>query len=106
MARIIEKGGLEILFIIDVLNLEDVVWAVCTHSDPIRSITLIDHTRANFLDPMVRSRFDKNAGHTNSCAVIDACCPYALRDSFPKVAESSVEFKKQIKEKWKGILNL
>jgi UbiD family decarboxylase len=91
---------------IDVMNLEDVMWAVCTRSDPIRSITLIDHTRANFLDPMVRSRFDENAGHTSSCALIDACRPFPLRDRFPKVAESSAEFKKQIREKWAGILNL
>ncbi len=91
---------------IDVMNLEDVMWAVCTRSDPIRSITLIDHTRANFLDPMVRSRFDENAGHTSSCAVIDACRPFPLRDRFPKVAESSAEYKKQIREKWAGILNL
>src|SRR5215469_13805317 len=91
---------------IDVMNLEDVMWAVCTRSDPIRSITLIDHTRANFLDPMVRSRFDQNAGHTSSCALIDACRPFALRDRFPKVAESSAEFKKQVREKWAGILNL
>jgi UbiD family decarboxylase len=91
---------------IDVMNLEDVMWAVCTRSDPVRSITLIDHTRANFLDPMVRSRFDENAGHTSSCAVIDACRPFALRDRFPKVAESSAEFKKRIREKWAAILNL
>jgi UbiD family decarboxylase len=91
---------------IDVMNLEDVMWAVCTRSDPCRSITLIDHTRANFLDPMVRSRFDEKAGDTSSCAVIDACRPFALRDRFPKVAESSTEFKKQIREKWAGILDL
>ena len=91
---------------IDVMNLEDVMWALCTRSDPIRSITLIDHTRANFLDPMVRSRFDEKAGYTSSCAVIDACRPFALRDRFPKVAESSAEFKKQIREKWSGILDL
>jgi 4-hydroxy-3-polyprenylbenzoate decarboxylase len=91
---------------INVMNLEDVMWAVCTRSDPVRSITLIDHTRANFLDPMVRSRFDANAGHTSSCAVIDACRPFALRDRFPKVAESSAEFKQQVRDKWAGILNL
>jgi 4-hydroxy-3-polyprenylbenzoate decarboxylase len=88
------------------MDLEDVMWAVCTRSDPVRSITLIDHTRANFLDPMVRSRFDANAGHTGSCAVIDACRPFALRDRFPKVAESSPEFKKRVREKWAGTLDL
>ncbi len=85
---------------INIMNLEDVIWAVCTRSDPVRSITLIDHTRANFLDPMVRSRFDANAGHTGSCAIIDACRPYALRDRFPKVAESSAEYKQQVRAKW------
>ena len=91
---------------IDVLNLDDVMWAVCTRSDPRHAITLIDHTHANILDPMVRSRFDERAGHTGSCAVIDACRPFPLRDRFPKVAESSAEFKKQVREKWAGILNL
>jgi hypothetical protein len=55
---------------------------------------------------MVRSRFDTNAGHTSSCALVDACRPYALRDRFPKVAESSAEFKQQVREKWAGTLNL
>lgn len=91
---------------IDVLNLEDVVWATCTRTDPSRSITIIDDIHVNILDPMVRSRFDKNSGHTGSCAVIDACKPYQKFDEFPKVAESSAEFKKMVREKWSGILNL
>jgi 4-hydroxy-3-polyprenylbenzoate decarboxylase len=91
---------------IDVESLEDVMWAVCTRSDPRNSITVIDHTHANLLDPMVRSRFDEKAGHTGSCAVIDACRPFAAKECFPKVAESSAEFKKLVKEKWAGILDL
>lgn len=91
---------------IDVTNLEDVMWAVCTRTDPTRSITLIDDIHVNVLDPMVRSRFDRDAGHTGSCAVIDACKPYQRREQFPKVAESSVEFKKTIRKKWSGILKL
>jgi len=91
---------------IDVTNLEDLMWAVCTRSDPARSITIIDHTHANVLDPMVRSRFDESAGLTGSCAIIDACRPFALRKRFPRVAESSAEFKKQVKEKWAKILKL
>jgi UbiD family decarboxylase len=91
---------------IDILNLEDVMWAVCTRSDPQKSITLLDHTHANVLDPMVRSRFDEKAGHTGSCAVIDACRPFASKERFPKVAESSAEFKKWVREKWAGILDL
>jgi 3-polyprenyl-4-hydroxybenzoate decarboxylase len=82
------------------------MWAVCTRTDPTRSITLIDDIHVNVLDPMVRSRFDRDAGHTGSCAVIDACKPYQRREQFPKVTESSVEFKKTIRKKWSGILKL
>jgi UbiD family decarboxylase len=91
---------------IDVTNLEDVVWGICTRTDPIRSITIIDDIHVNILDPMVRSRFDKGAGHTGSCAVIDACKPYQLLEQFPKTAESSEDFKKFVRSKWAGTLNL
>jgi hypothetical protein len=42
---------------------------------------------------MVRSRLDEKAGHSASCTVIVTCRPFAARSSFPKVAESSAEFK-------------
>jgi UbiD family decarboxylase len=89
---------------IDITNLEEVMWAVCTRSDPARSIAIIDQTHANALDPMARSRYDKAAGNTASCAVIDACWPFRSLSKVPKVAESSEEFKKQVKAKWSGIL--
>jgi len=91
---------------LDITNLEEVMWAVSTRSDPARSITIIDQTHANALDPMVRSRYEPNAGNTGSCAIIDACWPYRARSKVPKVAESSEEFKKQVKDKWSGILPL
>ena len=91
---------------LDITNLEEVMWAVCTRSDPARSIGIIDRTHANALDPMVRSRYELNAGNTGSCAVIDACWPYRFLAKVPKVAESSEEFKQQVKAKWSGILPL
>jgi UbiD family decarboxylase len=91
---------------IDITNLEDVMWAMCTRTDPRHSITVIDGTHANMLDPMVRSRYDDNAGLVASCAIIDACRPYRLKDKFPKVAESSEEFKQQVRERWRGKLEI
>lgn len=91
---------------IDVMSLEDVVWAICTRTDPSRSIGIIDGVHVNVLDPMVRSRFEENAGHTGSCAIIDACKPFQHLSEFPKVAESSGEFKKTVREKWSRILKL
>jgi hypothetical protein len=66
----------------------------------------MDYTHDNMLDPTVRSRSDRQAGHTGSYAVIDACRPFAVRSSVPKVAGSSADFKKFIREKWSGILHL
>jgi 4-hydroxy-3-polyprenylbenzoate decarboxylase len=91
---------------IDITNLEEVMWAMCTRTDPRHSITVIDGTHANVLDPMVRSRYDDNAGLVASCAIIDACRPYRLKDKFPKVAESSEEFKQQVRERWRGKLEI
>ncbi|MGH7833165.1 MAG: UbiD family decarboxylase [Candidatus Binatia bacterium] len=91
---------------IDVTSLEDVIWAICTRTDPSRSLTIIDDIHVNVLDPMVRSRFDKSKGHTGSCAVIDACKPYQFLDVFPKTAESKEDFKQQVRKKWSGVLRL
>lgn len=91
---------------IDITSLEDVLWAVCTRTDPSRSITIIDDIHVNVLDTMVRSRFDERAGHTGSCAIIDACKPYRTLARFPRVAESSPEFKKMVRDKWSGFLKL
>ena len=91
---------------IDVTSLEDIIWAICTRTDPSRSITIIDDIHVNVLDPMVRSRFDKSKGHTGSCAIIDACKPYQFLTAFPKTAESKEDFKKAVRQKWSAVLNL
>jgi UbiD family decarboxylase len=65
---------------IDPGNLEQVMWAVCTRTDPAESIEFIRHSWGMALDPMVvRGEGDRLDALPMSRAVISACQPYARR---------------------------
>ena len=88
---------------IDVTNLEDVMWAVCTRSDPIS----LDHAHRPHAREFFSTRWcgrasTKMPATSSSCALIDACRPFPLRDRFPKVAESSAEFKNRSEKNGRG----
>jgi 4-hydroxy-3-polyprenylbenzoate decarboxylase len=68
---------------IDPTNLEEVVWAMGTRSDPQRDIDIITRTLTGPLDPVVPPGTPTNAHH-GSRAMIDACRPYEWFDEFPR----------------------
>jgi 4-hydroxy-3-polyprenylbenzoate decarboxylase len=70
---------------IDVSNLEEVVWALITRSDPATSIDIIRNAWSTPLDPRIEPERKAVGDHTNSRAVIDACRPWHWRDKFPAV---------------------
>ena len=81
---------------IDPRNLEEVMWAVCTRTDPATDIEIMKKTWGSKVDPMRRE-----PGPTyNSRALIDACRPFDWISEFPQVAEASPEFIKQVMDKW------
>jgi 4-hydroxy-3-polyprenylbenzoate decarboxylase len=84
---------------IDVTNLEEVVWAVCTRTDPATSIDFIRRAWASKAEPMLR------AGQPtfNSRAVIDACRPYEWINEFPKVAQADPAQLRELERKWGDI---
>lgn len=85
---------------IDVSNLEELIWAMLTRSDPAESIEIIRGTWSTHLDPRI-SPEDKEKGNlTNSRAIIDACRPFHWKDEFPKVNAPSPELAKESREKW------
>ncbi|MHB8568241.1 MAG: UbiD family decarboxylase [Nitrososphaerales archaeon] len=93
---------------IDPTNLYDVMWAVCSRTDPATSIDIIKDTWNTPLDPMT----EKSPGklieeYTGSRAMIFATKPISmiLKDTFPKVAESSPEVQAKFREKWKNLLD-
>ena len=76
---------------IDVSNLEEVIWALVTRSDPASSIDIIRNAWSTPLDPRIEPERKEAGDFTNSRAVIDACRPYHWRDKFPAVNQPSPE---------------
>ena len=76
---------------IDVSNLEEVMWALLTRSDPATSIDIIRNAWSTPLDPRIEPERKAIGDFTNSRAVIDACRPFHWRDKFPKVNAPTLE---------------
>ena len=70
---------------IDVTNLEQVMWAICTRCDPATAIQVIHGTRTSPADPRIPPEQRVTGNISNSRAVIDACRPYYWKDQFPKM---------------------
>ena len=64
---------------IDVADLNDIVWAMCTRCNPADSIDILRRTWSGPLDPII-PRDQK--GH-NSRAIIDACPPLRMDQGLP-----------------------
>ena len=84
---------------IDITNMEEVLWAVCTRTDPATSIDFIRRAWASKVEPMLRP----DDPPFNSRAIIDACRPYEWIDEFPAVAEANPDYLKELEQKWSHI---
>lgn len=87
---------------IDVTDMEDVLWAMSTRSDPARSIEIIKRCRSGPLDPAIPLA-DKGL---NSRAIIDCCRPFEWREQFPEVVETSPELMAKVTSAWGGQLEV
>ncbi len=89
---------------VDVTDLDELMWAVCTRSDPATSIDIINRAWSTHLDPRI-SPEDKEKGRLwNSRAIIDATRPYDWKDDFPRVNIPSPERRKKTLDKWGYLL--
>jgi UbiD family decarboxylase len=87
---------------IDPANLQEVMWAVATRTDPAIDIDIIQRGMGSKNDPMfVAYRYD---APFSSKAVIDACRPWDHIGEFPAVAEASKELQEKTRAKWKDLL--
>ena len=89
---------------IDVSNLEEVIWAMITRSDPATSIDIIHNAWSTPLDPRIPPEDRLKGQLTNSRAIIDATRPYAWRDKFPLVNTPSPEYARKAREKFSYLL--
>jgi UbiD family decarboxylase len=85
---------------IDVSNLDEVIWAMLTRSDPATSIDIIHNAWSTALDPRIHPDDKAKGKLTNSRAIIDATRPYEWRDRFPRVNMPSAEVRRKAMEKW------
>ena len=78
---------------IDPSDLQEVMWAMLTRSDPATSIEIIRNAWSTPLDPRIEPERRAVGDYTNSRAVIDACRPCHWRDKFPEVNAPTPEDK-------------
>ena len=89
---------------IDPSNLEEVMWAMVTRSDPATSIDIIHNAWSTALDPRIHPDDKVKGKLTNSRAIIDATRPYEWRDRFPMVNMSSPKRLQKTLEKFSYLL--
>ena len=89
---------------IDPSNLNDVMWAIATRSEPSESIDIIRNGWSSALDPRI-PQSEKDRGKTaHSKLIIDACRPFAWIDQFPPTTALSRSEAIAIEEKWLPII--
>ena len=85
---------------IDVTDINEVIWAMCTRVDPAKDIDIIRDCWSGPLDPIIPIE-DKGL---SSRAIINACRPLKWIDSFPKVVGASPELVEKTVAKWKKLI--
>src|SRR5262249_56906101 len=81
---------------VDVCDLDHVLWAICTRSDPEYSIKILDRAWSGPLDPIIPK---DRAGHS-SRAIIDACRPWEWRKQFPAQIRTDPALERRLLDKW------
>jgi UbiD family decarboxylase len=89
---------------IDVTDLDDVMWAVCTRVDPAEDLDLIRKAWATPLDPRIPPWQRARGDFSNSRLIIDATRPFEWRSEFPRVAEMSPALRRSIEAQWGDFL--
>ena len=90
---------------IDVTNLEQLMWAMCTRSDPKQSIQFIEGSWDSPADPRLSPEKRAKGDMTHSVAIIDACRPWTWRDKFPPANTPSAEIARKAREKFGWLLD-
>ena len=101
---LIDEGLIVVDEDINPRDLPEVMWAVCTRSDPAQDIEILRRCLSGPLDPMISPEQRKRRDYGMSRAIIDATRPYEWRNEFPVVAESTPAQKAQMLAKWQSKL--
>lgn len=108
MCRSVAYAGKYVVVVdddIDVANLQDLMWAVTSRSDPATSIDIIHDAWSTPLDPSIPPEKKARGDYTNSRAIIDACRPFHWKDKYPIVNMPLPETAKKTKEMFTWMLD-
>jgi len=81
-------------------DVNEVLWAIWTRSDPEESVDLVRNCWSTPLDPRISPERRAKGNFTNSRMVIDATRPFEWRDKFPAVVGTSAELQSKLRAKW------
>ncbi len=85
---------------IDPTNIAEVLWAMCSRTDPAEDIDIIRGTPSTQLDP----RIPRDAkAYVNSRGIINACKPYEWMDEFPASVDLEPDVVSRVRAKWKEL---
>ncbi len=82
---------------VDPTNTAEVIWAICTRSEPEKDIDILRRCWSGPLDPAIRK---PTTAFFNSRAIIDACKPFEWIDEFPRDIKLNPELAEKVKDKW------
>jgi 4-hydroxy-3-polyprenylbenzoate decarboxylase len=90
---------------VDVTNLDHLLWAMLTRTEPKESIQFIQNAWDSPADPRLAPEKRAVGDMTHSVAVINACKPYHWREKFPPSNTPSPEITRKAKEKFGWLLD-
>ncbi len=108
MCRSVAYAGKYVIVVdddVDVSDLEELMWAVCSRSDPANSIDFIRGAWSTPLDPSIPPNRKSEGDFTNSRAIIDACRPFHWKDQYPLVNVPLPETKRRAREMFDWMLD-
>jgi 4-hydroxy-3-polyprenylbenzoate decarboxylase len=90
---------------VDVTNLDHMLWAMITRTDPAESIQFIRGSWDSNADPAIPPERRKAGDMTHSVALINACKPWHWRDQFPPTNAPTPEVARKAREKFGWLLD-
>ena len=90
---------------VDPSDLADVMWAIATRAEPAESVDIIRNAWSSALDPRIAPEERSRGQTSHSKMIIDACKPFAWKDTYATTSALTPEEAHEVEEKWMSYLS-